>query len=359
MLQVHAAAPPSIPDSRSKIFEGVDRMLSWILPSSYLTYPLEEPLKEIHYQISVPELENFALNHGYFSPSRPLIGIVTNKEEDVVLVTDLLKTIYEKIKEPESLLFVTAEILTKALAYRELKEGREIAIPVLDPQGKAYLAVYVVDKVFNLWHGMPAFGLIPKAKGSAAPILLFRGTDFSLSSPKSWASILTDLDMRGVGLTAYNNARSLFHYWLIKATSFGAKARLMGYSLGGTLAQYTLLYEEEFISATREDLSFVFNCAGLNDEMVKEWDEHEEKIVFAQYLTQGDFVAVTGPLIGEPYAFTPVPALKPIAAHVELLSAHPNLSLFRVEPNRKRILETAFHQNPSSDFKLKLPAPRR
>src|SRR5579872_3239785 len=185
MLQVHAAAPPSIPDSRSKIFEGVDRMLSWILPSSYLTYPLEEPLKEIHYQISVPELENFALNHGYFSPSRPLIGIVTNKEEDVVLVTDLLKTIYEKIKEPESLLFVTAEILTKALAYRELKEGREIAIPVLDPQGKAYLAVYVVDKVFNLWHGMPAFGLIPKAKGSAAPILLFRGTDFSLSSPKS------------------------------------------------------------------------------------------------------------------------------------------------------------------------------
>ena len=75
---------------------------------------------------------------------------------------------------------------------------------------------------------MPAFGLVPIEKGKVPPILLFRGTDLSLGSTRSWASVISDLNTSGPGLFTFRNAQIKIHDWLTKVASYGIKARAIG-----------------------------------------------------------------------------------------------------------------------------------
>lgn len=320
-----------IPGLRVKIMRTVDGFLSWCMPLRYRTHTIQEPQEEKPFQINSPSLFYFAQKHGHFS-KHSLVGTVTKNEQDIILTGDLLRTLNEEIEDPDALLFATGEVLVKVLAYRELEKGREIPLSTFDREGKVRLVTYEVDEVFDLWHGMPAFGLLPKTKGEAAPILLFRGTDFALNSIKSWSSLVSDLDRHGVGVTVFQSARPLLHQWLEKAASFGSKARVFGYSLGATFTLYTLLYEQDLLNEERENPSLAFNPVGLPKNILKRQKKLSKSSVgFISYVTQGDYVRAFGELFGDVYAFSPTPSLWPIAAHVTLVSANPRVVLYKVE----------------------------
>src|SRR5207249_1381181 len=135
----------------------------------------------------------------------------------------------------------SAELLSKVLAYRDLQLGQTIQIPV-EIKGKIVLETFTVDHLFDIWQGMPAFGLIPKKKNLSS-LLLFRGTDFSLISKRGIASVMSDLDPSGPGLKAFFHARKEIGGWLQAVQAQGKPARVMGFSLGGALAAYTFIYE--------------------------------------------------------------------------------------------------------------------
>lgn len=281
-----------------------DKALSLLLPYQTLTYPLASPLQRNIFINSVPEFQLLAKNYGYFS-EHPLASKVTLDLKDVQITIDILKLIYEKIDDPFLRSFAIDEILCKVLAYRNLSDKQQISIgPVL----------YEIDIVIDLWQGMPAFGLIPKQKGSAPPLLIFRGTD--LSFLRGLPSIYSDLDPKGPGFTVFLNAKPKIHKWLEKV----GKAKVLGVSLGGALAAYTAIFEKDHILE-----AITFNMAGISQENFNKW--REEKPPLKSYVIQGDFVAKIGHTVGDIKVASSDLVLYPIATHTTLISFLPKFYL--------------------------------
>ncbi len=206
----------------------------------------------------------------------------------------------------------TNEILTKVLAYRDLKEKMEIPIP----SENGLLITYTVDTLFDLWHGMPAFGLIPKNNPEAPPLLIYRGTEFSF---RGWGSILSDLDFKGPGFSAFRKAQPKIHAWLEKT---GKKTQVLGFSLGGALAAYTLLFEKDLLSS-----AIAFNMPGLSLKNYELWRTLKDSPPFISYVTQGDFVAKIGHTIGDLRICSTGTPMKPLTAHTTLISFEPTFYL--------------------------------
>jgi len=211
----------------------------------------------------------------------------------------------------------TGELLSKVLAYRNLQKGMIIRIPCII-EGKALLVNYQVSEVLNLWHEMPAFGLLPFHK-KANPILLFRGSDFSLLSKKSWASLLSDLDISGTGFSAFHLARSDIHAWLEKAFLFsGNNTKVMGFSLGGILSMYTVIFEKSLIAT---EGSMAFNPPGVSKPIAERWKEVSSLLKI--YITQGDIIPKLGILVPPAFVLFTEKKMAPIEAHTQLMTANP------------------------------------
>ena len=317
---------------RIKALKKLDQFLSWSTSENLKTYVLNDPLEEETFEVDIPEMRTFAAKYGYFSPLRPIIGKVTTDEVDIKLTCCLLKTLYEKGDELDYLQFATDEVLTKVLAYRDLKLGERIQIPVI-LQGKIIFSTFTIDHLFNLWHGMPAFGLVPEQR-EMEPILLFRGTDFSLDSERGWASMMSDLDMAGPGLSAFQNSQEEIHAWLHKVSAKGKKAKVMGFSLGGALAAYTFIYENDGISSSG---SAAFCPPGVANKVIEDWQSLPEKRRqgFTTYVNEGDLVSKVGKLFGTVYAFLVKRPLKPLSAHTQLMSAETFLLKARIDVQKE------------------------
>lgn len=300
--------------TRVKALRGLDQFLNWsiTLDRSYLLSASEE---EVTYYNDVPAIVEFERQYGYFSASHPLVATATSDHYDIELVRDLLECVNSQIAKLEQKHLLTAEILTKVLAYRELKTGDTFNLCLGDSPKE-----YAVDIVFNLWHGMPAFGLTPKGQDKAAPILLFRGTDPSLDSQRGWASLISDLDLAGPGLNAFHNAREELHRWLKKVTTDGPKAKVMGFSLGGALAAYTYLFENDLMS---DEPSYAFNTPGFTKELLEQWKELPSSTAFQSYVTLDDVVSKFGRLFGAVYELRIDEDLLPLEAHTLLMLAQP------------------------------------
>lgn len=284
---------------RTKSLNSVDKAFGALYPYRSLTYTLEMPLQTEVFYNKNPEFQAFAKKYGYLSEDHPIVGKVTNAQEDVLIAIDILKQVHEKIKDPLLRSMAVTEVLSKVLAYRNLKEKMEV------PLGDI---TYEVDIIFDLWHGMPAFGLVPK-KGDAPPLLIFRGTDFSFL--RGWASITSDFDPKGPGFSVFVSARPKIHEWLKKV----GKAKVMGFSLGGTLTAYTALFEKEFVLE-----AITFNMAGVSLQNQEEWKNLEGRPPLKAYLMQGDFVAKIGHLIGDLEVASFDQSLYPIASHTSLIT---------------------------------------
>lgn len=315
--------------------------------SSYYTHRYYQPIYPVkmeRYENDTPDFQNFIAQHGYHSSYRPLTGIVTENQEDILNATELLTRIQANIKNKKQLNLTTNEVLTKVVAYRNLKVGQKIPIPISNKLDTSKLVIYHVDKVFNLTAGMPAFGLVPHTK-KAPPILLFRGTDFSLSL-KGSASIFADLDLTGPGLTVFHSAQEDIHQWLESVSSTHSKARIMGYSLGGAFVQYTCIYEHELVCHDPRFPSVAFNQPGISEDLVEQWYQikQEDRPPLKGYITEGDLVPTVGKLIGDVRELTLDHLLEPLFAHVTLMSLQQRLYTYRIDVTLKHELDYSVHK---------------
>lgn len=293
---------------RVQTLKNLDDFLNWSLRDTPRTYALSEPLAIETYTDTPSILKQFSELHGFFSLYYPLVGKVTVNQRDVEIVRCLLANMDHKISDDELKQFATNEVIAKVLAYRDLRIGDRLEIGLQE---------YRVDAVFNLWLGMPAFGLVPEA--DAEPILLFRGTDFTLHSPRGWASLMSDVDMAGPGLHAFQKAQPQIHAWLAQVAETHSKARVIGYSLGGALAAYAYIFENELIS----DESYAFNLPGIADQVIQQWNSlpEEKKQGFTSFVNRGDVVSKVGKLFGRVVELSTDTPMKPLTAHTMLISA--------------------------------------
>ena len=233
-LSIEGITSPCTPqgEERQRSLLQWEEAMNWVLPFSSRTFSLVIGSRPEVFEETVPDLEEFTALYGYFTCNQPLVGIVTEADSDLQPLQNVFNAL-NKHSQPQWAELVADELLCKALAYRTLQKGMKISIPVATRK-KAKLIEYEVDEVLDLWQGMPAFGLTPVGK-DAPPIILFRGTDISFTSKSSWASILSDFDLSGAGLTTFRSSQKKIHAWLEKVSPFG-KAKVMGFSLGGILA---------------------------------------------------------------------------------------------------------------------------
>jgi hypothetical protein len=319
---IHAAIHGQI---RLAMLKRSDQFLDIITPQKFKYYCFTPPS---HHLINpIPSLVSFAEDFGYFSPVRPIIAHVSNQREDLELVLCMLKVLSTMRYESEFVTFAIAELIAKALAYRDLNQGQRVRLPV-KTGSVFYLTEFTVDRVFNLWNGMPAFGLIPDTKGIAS-ILLFRGTDFALYSKRGWSSLLSDVDLSGPGFSVFMNARSEIHTWLEKSAKEDKKAIVLGLSLGGALAAYTYIYEGDLLNETG---SASFNAPGIPEKVFEEWDMSPKKRgKFISYINQGDIVSKNGYLFGEAVQLSIEVLMKPIVAHTILISGQSNFTMTTID----------------------------
>src|SRR5579871_357703 len=231
---------------RVKTLKNFDQLINWSFGEKFKTYALTTPIEEKKFEQEIPEFTSFVEHYGYYSLRHPMVGVVTSSKRDLRRIECLLRDISEKGVNTDYLGIAIPEVLTKVLAYHDLKPGQTVMIPI-EIDHKFTLEQYTVDRIFNLWHGMPAFGLIPNRE-RVDSILIFRGTDISLGTARGWASLMSDLDLTGPGLSAFENSQDELSLWLKIVNASGKPARVMGFSLGGALAAYTFIYENQWLS---------------------------------------------------------------------------------------------------------------
>ncbi|PWU14277.1 MAG: hypothetical protein C5B45_04595 [Chlamydiae bacterium] len=295
----------------------LDSLLGVCFPYQRRSYKTQE---EIRTYASPLSLQRFAREHGYFSPA-PLLSLVSSSKEDVKIVQEALENAIEV--DSNWLDFCVAEILCKALAYRDIALGHEIKIPVRNIQNQIMLETFILDRVFNLWQQMPAFGWLPK-NPRISSLLIFRGTDFSPTTKRGLASLFSDLDISGPGFRVFRKAKLQIQEWLIKVHQKTNAARVMGCSLGGALAGHTFIEYYDLLSKER---SIAVHPPGIYKQAKRNWNQLDKEIKqrFITYVSQGDFVSKVGSLIGDRYILSIDAQLKPLAAHTLLFAGQPLL----------------------------------
>lgn len=265
--------------------------------------------------------------------SKGIICRVTNKKKDLEETYRILRLIYDEIPNAQFCDFATSEVLAKVLAYRELKVGDKIPIPSLGSDYTIHMSNYVVDKVFDLWNKIRAFGLVSSNYHEGAPLLLFRGTEFSIISEGGRASIISDLDPKGPGRSLFENAEQSLHRWLKMISKEQGKARAIGHSLGGVIVAYTLLHEYRYISNQPYQTSYAFNFPGVANDLIEKWDSlpDSEKPSYQGFICRGDVVSKFGQLFGSVTEVSFQKPVLPICAHEQLLFAEPMCYLYSVD----------------------------
>lgn len=295
----------------------LDSLLGICFPYQRRSYKTQE---EIRTYISPLSLQKFAREHGYFSHA-PLLSLVSSNKEDLKVVQEALEHTMEV--DNNWIDFCVTEILCKALAYRDMDLNHEVKIPVRNLQNQIVLETFVLDRIFNLWQQMPAFGWIPK-NPHISSLFIFRGTDCSLTTRRSLASLFSDLDFSGPGFSVFRKAKSQIQEWLAQVHQKKKAARVLGCSLGGALAGYTFI---EYYDLLSKETSVAFHPPGVFKQAKKSWSQLEEEIKqrFITYVAQGDFISKVGSLIGNRYILSIDAELKPLVAHTLLFAGQPLL----------------------------------
>lgn len=323
---------------RVKGLQSLDKVLALAFDAASRSYVLKVDFSTLTFKCELDELQVFAKNFGYFSPNHPLIGKVTGRPDDVLITQEILHYIHQHIQEPQHREIAFIEVMTKILAYRDLSEGQEIELPLFKNPDIAVLAAYKVDKIFDLWRGMPAIGLVPKlGNKNYPPILLYRGTDLSLSTERGWASVMSDVNTGGPGISVFKKSQPMIREWLQAQAKKGAKAQVMGFSLGGVLALYTVIFEKSWVNTDPQYLSTALNTPGIARKIIAMSKEHYPKgdLPIKIWITKGDLVSKIGFLVGNVYELSAKRMLKPIAAHVSLMSALSQFSVSQVDVDRE------------------------
>lgn len=290
----------------------LDSLLNVCFPYQRRFYKVQEEIKTYRSPLN---LQLFAKEYGYFSP-KPLLSIVSNSRKDAILVQQALENAMEV--QNNWVDFCVSELLTKALAYRDITLQQEIRLPVCNVQNQISLETFVLDRIFDLWYQMPAFGWIPQ-NPHISSLLIFRGTDCSLVTKRSLASLISDLDFSGPGFRVFKKSKAQIQAWLEGVKQKSRAARVMGCSLGGALATHAFI---EYYHLLSQESSIVFHPPGVCQKVKKNWDLLEEKRQkqLITYIAQGDFISKVRSLVGSTHILSVGTRLKPLAAHTLLFS---------------------------------------
>jgi hypothetical protein len=350
----------------SHTFRYWEIFLSWLFKYPSRCYIFDEKTKTTLKNPS-KSLYQFGKSYRESSGSKGIICRVTYNKKDLETTCQILQKIYEDIKDPTLCDLATAEVLSKVLAYRDLVVGERIPIPTLGPDQTIHLSYYVVDKVFELWNRMRAFGLVRASYQKGAPILLYRGTEFSFTSEGGRASIISDLDPKGPGHSLFKNAKQHLHSWLKTITTEQGLARTIGHSLGGIIVAYTLLHETPFISDRSYETSYAFNFPGVSQDLMSAWEmlPEKQKPSYKGIICRGDVVSKFGKLFGDIIEVSLKHPLAPMQAHEKLLFLEPTCYLHQInleEENQSasRQFYSKLHKQTSSmiyEFGLKFLFP--
>lgn len=270
-------------------------------------------------------LSLFAKVCGHNSPFYPLVATVTEEKRDLETTIKLLKCIHQSnLSSPIKNLF-TEEALAKILAYRTCNLGDEFAISSNGP-----LLHYEINAIFPMGGGIPAYGCIPIGE-EGPPLLLFRGSEFSFNQ-RGRVTFKANVDFQGPGYSMYLSARPLLRSWLEKQTNVFGKAKVLGFSLGGTLAAYAVVLDSEFFHA-----GVAFNMAGVRKKIANQWQQINDakRPKFISYVNQGDAVSKIGNLFGDVYQCTFPTPLRLIKAHNLLLLSEPTIILNPVHVDKE------------------------
>ncbi|NGX46019.1 MAG: hypothetical protein K940chlam2_01200 [Chlamydiae bacterium] len=314
---------------RIKALKNWDRLLTWALSPQLQPYIAAQPTVQLSFNASFPDFEAFNKNYGYFSLVHPIVGLVTTGGADLKIAECLLDAMDREIKDLEQRSFSDDEVLAKVIAYRNLEVGTQLTLSGGE--------VYRVDRVIDLWRGMPAFGLVPLKKG--VPILLFRGTDLTITSEKSWASILSDLDILGPGLVTFERAEDKIREWLEEVAAKYERPRAVGYSLGGNFVLYSVVHLSDLLN--KKEPSIAYNPPGVSREVYAQWSEIpvEKRVPHRTYVNQGDFISYLGYFLSDVWEISLKEPMKIIEAHTTLISTQPEYEMTKInvtEENRSR-----------------------
>lgn len=314
---------------RVKLLRSWDKALTWTLSTKNREFTLKTPIQKKDFSVQSADFFTFIENYGYFSIHHPIVGIVTKEARDVEVTNCLLASVYEQIKDKEQFQLTADEILAKVMAYRTLELGMKISVPTINMKGESVLETYRVDEIIDLWHGMPAFGLISE-KGTSPSILLFRGTDLTLTSEKGWASLISDLDITGPGFKTFLRAKDQIQQWLKKVSRREIPARAIGFSLGGAFVFYTMIHFPDLLYS---DLpSKAFNPPGIKNTILAEWERSSpKKPPYIVYVNQGDVVSKMGVLPSNVWEISIKQPMEVIQAHVTVMSLQPSYLLREVD----------------------------
>lgn len=322
---------------RIKALKSWDRLLTWALAPKNQPYKLLEPAQKVSYHVEGASLPLFKKNYGYFSSYRPIFGMRTDLRRDLKVAKCLLAQLPVEVSDRDQLLFSAYEVLTKVVSLRNLKVGDTLFLPEVDVDGNVEMAEYTLDLILDLWHAMPAFGFI--SKEGKSPFLLFRGTDLTFTSEKGWASFLSDLDPKGAGLTTFLRGHTLVRKWLEERFKEENPARVVGYSLGGAFALYTLAYDYDLLLNDPKHPSLIFNAPGVPESILTRWNRipSARRPHHTTFINEGDVVSQVGYLIGNVWAVSLGEEMGVLEAHLTLISAEETFHLTRVDVAKENL----------------------
>ncbi|MCH9633179.1 MAG: hypothetical protein S4CHLAM6_15320 [Chlamydiae bacterium] len=240
-------------------------------------------------------------------------------------IQTVLRKIHEQIDNPKIMQVMTAQILSKVLVGKNahfIGIGNTIEIPSIDANGNTKLVEYTFDKKFDLWKGIPAFGLVD-IKGDAPPMLIFRSTNTDLEEIDTLPTLVANLHPKGPGWKIFSKSQEKVAGWLEEKNQLSQqKARTIGYSQGGILSSYFLTYHSDKFNKEENQPSFILDAPGVSNEIEKDWLGVEEKPYVETYINRGDIIPKVGDaLIGRAFEVR-------IAQNLKGFDSHKALSFF-------------------------------
>lgn len=315
----------------TQFFKYWEILLSHLFKYSSRCYVCAEGCSPIHFQNGCTTLAKLGQSYHNEGGKKGIICTVTPFARDVERAKGVLMELEKERSSAELRDWAVGELLSKVFAYRNLQKGWHFSLPIMEGSS---VAPYVVDQVFNLWRQVKAFGLLSTTQAQP-PILLFRGTEFSITSEGGRASIISDLDPEGPGWRLFMKGRRGLEEWLQTHCRRGLGARVMGHSLGGAMAAYMLIEKAELMSKRADAPSYLFNAPGVSEYLAEKWEALEEKPAFKGFVARGDLVSKVGRLFGTLYECSTLQRLSPVRAHEMLHFAEEALALHPIDIERE------------------------